>query len=109
MGGSLPREMFQDAVTYEQSGVEESWLEWPLVATDGDAVALLELLSEEKVEISIDSAALQDAIRNVDWSSRKAGSSLVPQPLVYEINGLNQQMTITSRRCYKYDCSNNPP
>lgn len=51
IGGSIPRDTFQDATSLEDlsSQHEEIWREWPLLATDGDTAALIELASENKV------------------------------------------------------------
>jgi oxalate---CoA ligase len=55
MGGPLPEDVFQDASSLEESSMEEQavdgedWREWPLLASDGDMAALIELVSEDKV------------------------------------------------------------
>lgn len=52
LGGSIPRDTFQDAVALEDLFSEqedESWREWPLLASDGDCAALIQLVSENKV------------------------------------------------------------
>ena len=50
----MPRETFRDAsfleeLWIEQDGEEVEWEEWPLLASDGDMAALIELVSEDKV------------------------------------------------------------
>ena len=52
--GPMPRETFRDASSLEELWIEEDeegteWREWPLLATDGDMAALIELVSENKV------------------------------------------------------------
>ena len=73
LGGSLSAELFQDASTYEESISQRDrpqeaqkdgeqperqpqdrddgneWREWPLVASDGDTAALIELVSQNRV------------------------------------------------------------
>lgn len=73
LGGSLSAELFQDASTYEESISQRDkpqaaqtegeqperetqdkddgneWREWPLVASDGNTAALIELISQNKV------------------------------------------------------------
>jgi hypothetical protein len=55
VGGSLSREIFQDASSFEelfleeQSAEETEWRDWPLVASDGDMAALVEMVSANKV------------------------------------------------------------
>lgn len=51
MGGSISRDIFQDASALEDiaSSEENNWRQWPLLATDGDNAALIQLVSEDKV------------------------------------------------------------
>lgn len=52
LGGSIPHDTFQDAVALEDLSSEtedEPWREWPLLASDGDCAALIQLVSENKV------------------------------------------------------------
>lgn len=53
INGSVSSDLFQDAVALEdifsQGEHIESWSEWPLLATDGDTAALLQLVSDSKV------------------------------------------------------------
>ncbi|KZT22146.1 hypothetical protein NEOLEDRAFT_1138493 [Neolentinus lepideus HHB14362 ss-1] len=74
LGGSFSSDVFQDASALEgicsqQDGV---WREWPLLATDGDVAALLELAAECKVEFKIDTTRAQAARPAIDWNSKKA-------------------------------------
>lgn len=55
--GPMARETFRDASSLEELWIEEDeegteWREWPLLATDGDMAALIELVSENKVSFS---------------------------------------------------------
>jgi hypothetical protein len=50
----MPRETFRDASSLEvllteQDEEEDGWREWPLLASDGDMAALIELVSENRV------------------------------------------------------------
>ena len=49
----MPRETFRDASSLEELWIEDEeeieWREWPLLASDGDMAALIELVSEDKV------------------------------------------------------------
>ncbi len=53
LGGSIPRDLFQDAAALEELLAQQEdntdWREWSLLAADGDAAALIELVSEDKV------------------------------------------------------------
>lgn len=50
IGGSIPRDTFQDAAALEDILIQDdAWREWPLLATDGDLAALIQLVSEHKV------------------------------------------------------------
>ena len=95
MGGTLPAELYQDATGLEEMLSQEdlSWREWPLLASDGDVAALIELVSDHQVIISgylttqylglkcsslkaefhIDTTQAQSARTNIDWNSKKAG------------------------------------
>jgi hypothetical protein len=52
--GPMPRETFRDASSLEEFWIEQDeeeieWRDWPLLASDGDMAALIELVSEDKV------------------------------------------------------------
>ena len=50
IGGPVHRDIFQDAAALEDiSAGQDTWREWPLVSTDGDVAALIQLVSEDKV------------------------------------------------------------
>ncbi|KAF8640756.1 hypothetical protein AX17_000406 [Amanita inopinata Kibby_2008] len=73
IGGTIPRDTFQDAVSLEELAHEDnSWREWPLLATDGDAAALVQCVSENKVQFMIDTSQAQLARPQLDWNSKKA-------------------------------------
>ncbi|KAF5377206.1 hypothetical protein D9615_006321 [Tricholomella constricta] len=73
IGGSIPRDTFQDAVSLEEMSLQDdSWREWPLLATDGDSAALIQLVSENKVEFKVDTSHAQSARPTLDWNSKKA-------------------------------------
>lgn len=54
LGGSFSRDLFQDATALEELLTQQEdntdWREWSLLAGDGDAAALIELVSENKVK-----------------------------------------------------------
>ena len=59
--GPMPRETFRDASSLEEFWIEQDdedneWREWPLLASDGDMAALIELVSENKVRFDLGSA-----------------------------------------------------
>jgi len=63
IGGTVSQDTFQDAVLLlEEMHVDDlSWREWPLIATDGDCAALIQLASEDKVnDLSISTCILVD-------------------------------------------------
>ena len=54
LNGPMPRATFRDASSLEELWIEQEedevgWREWPLLASDGDMAALIELVSENKV------------------------------------------------------------
>ncbi len=52
LGGSIPEDVFQDAAALEgllSQREDGDWREWPLVSSDGDIAALIELVSDNKV------------------------------------------------------------
>ncbi|KDQ54862.1 hypothetical protein JAAARDRAFT_352005 [Jaapia argillacea MUCL 33604] len=73
VGGLIPRDTFQDASALEDISTDQvDWREWPLLATDGDCAALLELTSDVKVEFRVDTSGAQNARGAIDWNSKKA-------------------------------------
>jgi hypothetical protein len=51
IGGSISQDTYQDAVLLleDMDPNDFDWHEWPLIATDGDCAALIQLVSENKV------------------------------------------------------------
>ncbi|KAJ7596727.1 hypothetical protein C8J56DRAFT_295687 [Mycena floridula] len=72
LGGIVNRDLFQDATALEDISVEGEWREWPLLASDGDLAALIQLVSEEKVTFKVDTTQAQAARPSLDWNSKKA-------------------------------------
>ena len=54
IGGSIPGDTFQDAATFEELSVGDGgeWREWPLLTTDGDTAAMIQLVSQNKVIVT---------------------------------------------------------
>lgn len=50
IGGPFPRDLFQDATSLEDVVVERvvDEIEWPLITSEGDIAALLQLVSEDQ-------------------------------------------------------------
>ncbi|KAK0478540.1 hypothetical protein IW261DRAFT_1551813 [Armillaria novae-zelandiae] len=75
LGGCISSDLFQDAAGLEEdlaAGESDTWREWPLTATDGDSAALIQLVSDNKVDFKIDTANAQAARPMLDWNSKKA-------------------------------------
>ncbi|PCH33343.1 hypothetical protein WOLCODRAFT_159996 [Wolfiporia cocos MD-104 SS10] len=75
LGGPLAQDIFQDAFALEELLLQDenaAWHEWSLLSSDGDCAALLELVSEARVEFKIDTSHAQMARASVDWNSKKA-------------------------------------
>jgi hypothetical protein len=54
IGGPVPRDTFHDAAALEELfRQDDSWRDWPLLATDGDAAALIEAVSNNQVNLAI--------------------------------------------------------
>lgn len=75
LGGSISSDLFQDAAGLEEDlagGECDTWREWPSMATDGDSAALIQLVSDNKVDFKIDTTNAQAARLMLDWNSKKA-------------------------------------
>ncbi|KAJ7139701.1 hypothetical protein C8R44DRAFT_694295 [Mycena epipterygia] len=73
IGGSISYDTFQDAAALEDISVDDdAWREWPLLSTDGDTAALIQLVSDNKVDFKIDTSQAQLARQIIDWNSKKA-------------------------------------
>ncbi|KAI5829674.1 hypothetical protein K523DRAFT_416530 [Schizophyllum commune Tattone D] len=73
IGGPVHRDIFQDAAALEDiSAGQDTWREWPLVATDGDVAALIQLVSEDKADFEVDTTHPREVWPKVDWNSKKA-------------------------------------
>jgi oxalate---CoA ligase len=51
LGGSISKDVFQDASTLEEISAdhEGKWRDWSLLASDGDLAVIVQLTSEDKV------------------------------------------------------------
>ncbi|KXN81128.1 Transcription factor tau subunit sfc3 [Leucoagaricus sp. SymC.cos] len=77
IGGSVPKDMFENAVALEDViAADDAWREWPLTATDGDSAGLIELAIEGKLDFKIDTSQPQEARVTLDWNSKKAGKQI---------------------------------
>ncbi|KAL0071703.1 hypothetical protein AAF712_000625 [Marasmius tenuissimus] len=74
LNGNLSRDLFQDAASLRELSAQQEgeWREWPLLATDGDCAALIQLVSDDKVDFRIDTSGPQSARPTLDWNSKKA-------------------------------------
>ncbi|KAH6916823.1 hypothetical protein BKA70DRAFT_313865 [Coprinopsis sp. MPI-PUGE-AT-0042] len=73
IGGMIPRDTYQDASSLLESvHFMSDWREWPLTATDGDALALIHLVAESQVDFKIDTTLAQAAREGLDWNSKRA-------------------------------------
>ncbi|KAF9821815.1 hypothetical protein IEO21_00245 [Rhodonia placenta] len=76
LGGAMSQDLFQDAQQLEDLLTHEedptAWREWSLLSSEGDLAALLELVSENKIDFKIDTSRPQAARPTVDWNSKKA-------------------------------------
>ncbi|KAF7320177.1 B-block-TFIIIC domain-containing protein [Mycena kentingensis (nom. inval.)] len=95
IGGSVPPETFKDAAELEEISAADTntWREWPLLSTDGDAAALIQLVSENKVRFKIDTSAAQAAREIVDWNSKKADDDHIETALFIRFHDLAPPQT----------------
>ncbi|KAG2123565.1 hypothetical protein DEU56DRAFT_45236 [Suillus clintonianus] len=90
IGGSIHRDLFQDAVALDEVFAEQvDSLEWPLLASDGDTAALLQLVSEEQVNFIIDTAQSRNARTRLDWNSKKADDDDIEASIQVRLNALD--------------------
>lgn len=90
IGGSIHGDLFQDAVALDDVFSEQvDSLEWPLLASDGDTAALLQLVSEEQVNFIIDTAQSRNARTRLDWNSKKADDDDIETSIQVRLNALD--------------------
>ncbi|KLO19987.1 hypothetical protein SCHPADRAFT_816815 [Schizopora paradoxa] len=92
LGGSMARELFIDAAQLEEayaSGQEDEWHEWPLLSTDGDTAAILQLLSDNMVDIQFDTSNAQVARQTIDYASKKASDSEIEIRMLVKLQQQN--------------------
>jgi hypothetical protein len=90
IGGLIHGDLFQDAVALDEVFAEQVGnLEWPLLASDGDIAALLQLVSEEQVNFIIDTAQLRNARIRLDWNSKKADDDDIETSIQVRLNALD--------------------
>ncbi|KAL6299663.1 hypothetical protein BKA93DRAFT_741989 [Sparassis latifolia] len=90
LSGPLPQEVFQDASALEDLLAQEEdtgcWREWPLLVSDGDSAALLELVSEGKIDFQIDTTQARAARPKIDWNSKKADDDDIETAIQIRVN-----------------------
>ncbi|OAX37287.1 hypothetical protein K503DRAFT_866963 [Rhizopogon vinicolor AM-OR11-026] len=90
IGGAVHRDLFQDAVALDYVFAEQvDSMEWPLIASDGDTAALLQLVSEEQVNFTIDVAQLRSSRARLDWNSKKADDNDIETNIQVHLNALD--------------------
>ncbi|KAF8649735.1 hypothetical protein AX16_005506 [Volvariella volvacea WC 439] len=94
LGGTVSRDLFTDAVALEEIAIQqEGWREWPLLATDGDIAALVELVSDHKVEFKVDTTQAQLARPALEWNSKKADDDDIETSIHVRYHGLPVNQT----------------
>ncbi|KIK71368.1 hypothetical protein GYMLUDRAFT_90342 [Collybiopsis luxurians FD-317 M1] len=97
LNGVVSRDTFQDAAALEEvSAQEDDWREWPLLALDGDMATLIQLVSENKVEFSIDTSHPQACRAALDWNSKKADDDQIETDLNYRFLGLSDSTSASN-------------
>ncbi|KAG1769612.1 hypothetical protein EDD22DRAFT_1048040 [Suillus occidentalis] len=90
IGGSIHGDLFQDAVALDDVFSEQvEGMEWPLLASDGDTAALLQLVSENQVNFIIDTAQSRNARTRLDWNSKKADDDDIETSIQVRLNALD--------------------
>ncbi|KAG1730414.1 uncharacterized protein EDB91DRAFT_786767 [Suillus paluster] len=90
IGGPIHGDLFQDAVALDEVFAEQvDSMEWPLLASDGDTAALLQLVSEEQVDFIIDMAQSRNARARLDWNSKKADDDDIETSIQVRLNALD--------------------
>ncbi|KAF8446218.1 hypothetical protein L210DRAFT_3529314 [Boletus edulis BED1] len=74
LGGPFPRDMFQDAISLEELAIERvvDEMEWSLTASEGDIATLLQLVSEDQVDFTVDLSQSRAVRQKIDWNSKRA-------------------------------------
>ncbi|KAI0320447.1 hypothetical protein OF83DRAFT_1213502 [Amylostereum chailletii] len=74
LGGSINRDVFQDASTLEAlyKEADDTWKGWPLLCSDGDIAMLIQATSAGRLEFKVDTSNAQAARLVLDWNSKKA-------------------------------------
>ncbi|KAJ7785880.1 hypothetical protein B0H16DRAFT_1488336 [Mycena metata] len=96
IGGSIPHDTFQDATALEDISVDDqAWREWPLLSTDGDTAALIQLVSDNKVDFKIDTSQAQAARVAIDWNSKKADDDHIETSILVRFHDISIPQTPT--------------
>ncbi|KAJ7042665.1 hypothetical protein C8F04DRAFT_1390618 [Mycena alexandri] len=96
IGGSIPHDTFQDAAALEDISVDDqAWREWPLLSTDGDTAALIQLVSDNKVDFKIDTSQAQAARVAIDWNSKKTDDDHIETSILVRFHDISIPQTPT--------------
>ncbi|TFK30753.1 hypothetical protein FA15DRAFT_580399 [Coprinopsis marcescibilis] len=97
LGGSIPRETYQDANSLLESiHVVNDWRDWPLTATDGDAMALIQLVSDNQAQFTIDTSQARAARDALDWNSKRADDDQIETEILvkYTVDNISDACVI---------------
>ncbi len=86
LGGQMAKELFVDATQLEEayaSGQEDEWHEWPLLSTDGDTAAILQMVSDHMVRLRVDFSNLSDWLLQVDVQFDTTNAQIARQTIDY--------------------------
>ncbi|ESK95510.1 hypothetical protein Moror_12696 [Moniliophthora roreri MCA 2997] len=82
--GNISQDLFQDASALRELSIQQEgvWREWPLLATDGDLAAMVQLVSDDKVDFRVDTSQPQRHRPTLDWNSKKADDDHM-EPVIF--------------------------
>ncbi|KAF8589533.1 hypothetical protein K439DRAFT_1332462 [Ramaria rubella] len=83
LGGSFRPEFCVEA-SMKEDAIEDSpghWTDWSLVATGGDMAALIELVSEGKLDFQVDITESTTHRQELDWNSKKVDDDQIETAL----------------------------
>ncbi|KAJ3835083.1 hypothetical protein F5878DRAFT_328184 [Lentinula raphanica] len=95
LNGVISQDTFQDAASLEELSAQEDvgWREWPLLATDGDLATLVQLVSENKIELVIDTSHPQACRPALDWNSKKADDDQIETTINFRFPSPTDQVS----------------
>ncbi|KAG8957280.1 hypothetical protein FRC03_010296 [Tulasnella sp. 419] len=88
--GPINSKMYRDAQSFEETLIIDSTQDWSLLADDGDMASLIQLVSDDKVEIMVDTSGPAIARPELEGNSKKVADDQLETSIIIQLQETSQ-------------------